>query len=66
MANEKDNTPHIVREAYLTLLSLPLTGASRLRLQSTLAGLRDELALLTGMDAETIQNSCEDLARIHR
>ena len=55
---EVDDT-QLVQAAYETLLRLPLAGMCRHRLNGTLAALREELVVLTGVDAETIQTQCE-------
>jgi hypothetical protein len=52
----------IVTDAYVALLCLPLTSISRMRVQSVLASLRDELAHLTGSQPETVQMMCEAIA----
>lgn len=45
-------------DAYEALLRLP-DGGSRLRLQSTMATLRDEIALIKGETAEAVQSRYE-------
>jgi hypothetical protein len=56
----------IIAVAYQSLAHLPLGSMSRHRLQGTLAALRDELALLSGMSAEEIQNRAEHIATMGR
>jgi hypothetical protein len=48
--------------AYLALLTLP-HGVVRTRLQPVLSGLRDELALQSGGEAQFIQEEAEDIKR---
>lgn len=58
--SEKINRAMVV-SAYTQLLHLPPASPSRLRLQSTLAALRDEIAELDGMSSEDVQNKFEEL-----
>jgi len=56
----------IILVAYQSLVHLPLDSMSRHRLQGAMALLRDELALLSGMSAEKIQNRAEFVASMSR
>jgi len=56
-----DKVQECVGGAYILLLTLPHTSMSRLRLQGALSALRDELALLRGVEPEVIQNFFESL-----
>lgn len=50
---------NLVESAYEELLKLPLSSMTRTRLQSALAALRDEIALLTDRDPEEVQDEFE-------
>lgn len=52
---------YFLTAAYLTLLQLP-HGACRARIQAILAGLRDEIASVSGRTPEDVQNEFEDRA----
>jgi len=60
------NERRIILVAYQSLMHLPLYSTSRHRLQGALAALRDELALISGMSAEQIQNRAEHIAAMGR
>jgi hypothetical protein len=49
-------------EAYLLLLRMTHHTSSRARLQPVLAGLRDEIARLSGWFPERVQDHCEAVA----
>lgn len=52
----------LIETAYLTLLQLP-HGMARVSLQPVLAGLRDQIAAMTGQLEEDVQNQFEALSR---
>lgn len=54
----------LISEAYYCLLRLPLTSGRRLRLQSALAALRDDIAAATGRTSEEVQNAYEKWAAV--
>jgi hypothetical protein len=55
---------NLLASAYVALLRLDPDGMACLRLQPTLAALRDEIAQFEGKDSEHIQNRFESAARI--
>jgi len=60
------NERRIILVAYQSLAHLPLDSMSRHRLQGAMAALRDELALISGLPAEEIQNRAEYVAAMGR
>lgn len=45
--------------AYLALLSIPFDSPSRIRLQPVLAGVRDEIAEVRGIEPDGVQTAFE-------
>lgn len=57
-----DHETDLIQSAYEELLKLP-PGRTRMRVQTALATLRDELAYLTQRDPEEVQSEFEAAAR---
>jgi hypothetical protein len=51
---------------YGMLLQIPPNEEWRIRNQDIYAKLRDDIALLSGVDAENVQNFCEAASRLAR
>jgi hypothetical protein len=59
MRMKSNNAAECIGAAYLALLSIPHNHPARLRLQSVLATVRDEVAEMTGLSPEEVQASFE-------